>query len=440
MYIYKYKMKDSKPKVKSIKRLCSSKSIATPFFLVDADAIEKNLLILKKIKQKTECKILLAQKAFSMYSLYPLISRYLDGVCASGLYEAKLGHEEFRKEVHTYQPAYRDSEFKEILKLSSHIVFNTIGQYRAFASACMMHEKQSINASGKKESNNDQDERTNLKIGLRVNPEKSPPNVKYTCYDPCTQNSRLGEKQHNMIDSCFRGKGRITGLHFHALCENNSEDFHHVLAEFEKKFDHYIDIVEWVNFGGGQLITSKEYDINHLIRLINSFKKRHPNIKQIYLEPGEAVVLNSGFLCATVLDVIKNKKDADKDCKIKHSSKDEMIAILDISAETHIPDALITRNDNCPYTPPVLGECKDGKYTYLFSGISCAAGDYIRNYSFNNQLKRTNRIIFLDMAHYSMVKTSTFNGVKLPDIYVHKKGTIKKIRSFGYSDFKDRLS
>ncbi|MCX6774383.1 MAG: carboxynorspermidine decarboxylase [Candidatus Micrarchaeota archaeon] len=375
----------------------------TPYFIIDENAIEDNLRILDDVQKKAGCRILLALKAYSMYSTFPLIRKYLYGVCASGLNEAKLGKEEFGKEVHTYSPGFTEDDFPGIMKCSSHIVFNSFSQYEKFKP--MLKGK-------------------DIKVGLRVNPEKSVAGSKFGVYDPCTKDSRLG-----ITADHFNGKslGGITGLHFHCLCEQGVEPLEKVLKEFQKKFDPYIRKMTWVNFGGGHHITKKDYDRKKLVKLILDFKKRYPNIKQVYLEPGEAVVLNSGKMVVSVLDILHNRKE---------------IAIVDTSIESHILDALITRKEPSPFVPEILGAGVPGEYKhdYLLGGVSCAAGDVIGEYSFRKKLKVGDKITFLDMAHYTMVKTSTFNGVNLPAIMLKgKNGKTRTIRKFGYSDFRERL-
>lgn len=382
-------------------------SIKTPAFIVDLETLEKNLKILRDIEKKAGCKILLALKAFSMYSTFNIMRNYLCGVCASGLNEARLGYEEFGKEVHTYCPAFSDDEFSQIIKYSDHIIFNSINQLEHFLPA--------IEKSKKK-----------IHVGLRVNPEVSAKGVKYHVYNAATRSSRLGVIADNLKGKDLNG---ITGIHFHALCEQGADALEEVLDAFEKKFGDLIKKMSWINFGGGHLITADDYDREKLVRLITEFKKRHPNIKEVYLEPGEAHALNAGILAATVLDIVHNDND---------------MAILDVSTECHLPDVMFTRHEPKPYLPQALGAkigSKEGdfKYSYTLGGVSCAAGDVIAEYSFEKKLDVGDKIVFLDAAIYSMVKTSTFNGVNLPSINVYKDGKIKAIKKFGYKDFKERL-
>jgi len=376
--------------------------LETPCFVADEELIEKNLKILKDVQDKADCRIILALKAFSMFSTFPLIRKYLHGICASGLHEARLGKEEFQKEVHTYAPAFKDEEFEEVVNYSDHIVFNSLSQFKKF------REK----LKGKK-------------AGIRINPEVCLKTSKFTAYDPCSKNSRLGIKLSDMPEKL---DAEITGLHFHALCEQDAEDLEEVLKVFERNFDKYIKQISWINFGGGHHITRENYNIDKLISLIKNFRKKYPNIKQIYLEPGEAIVLNAGYLVARVLDIVRNEKE---------------IAILDCSAETHMPDIMITRHDKSPYIPPIMnaGEPGENKYEYTLAGVSCAAGDIIADYSFKNKLKIGDKVVFEDALLYNMVMTSTFNGVQLPAIYIiEKSGNLRLVKKFGYHDFKSKLS
>ncbi len=367
--------------------------INTPAYVVDEEKIIRNLEILKKIKEEAGCKILLAQKAFSMFSLYPLIEQYLDGTTASGLYEARLGREEFKGEVHVFSPAFRDDEFDEIVNYSDHIVFNSPAEVLRF------HER----AKGKS-------------LGLRVNPECSTQDK--AIYDPCAKGSRLGTTLKNFDPAVL---SLIDGLHFHTLCEQSADALEITLRAFEEKFGKYLKGLRWVNFGGGHHITRDDYDRELLIRLVRGFKERYKT--EVYLEPGEAIALNAGYLVTRVLDVVNNGID---------------VAILDTSAACHMPDVL-----EMPYRPPLSGSGEKGEkaYDYRLSSATCLAGDVIGDYSFDTPLKRGDTLVFLDMAIYSMVKNNTFNGMRLPDIGVlDRDGRYRIIKSFGYEDFKERLS
>ncbi len=372
-----------------------SSNLNTPYFLVDEKSLVKNLEILKSVKESTGCRILLAQKAFSMYYTYPLISKYLDGTTASGLYEARLGSEKFNGETHVFSPAFREDEFDEVLKYADDIVFNSTAQIRKFGEKAKMCGKS---------------------IGLRVNPECSTQEG-HAIYDPCAAGSRLGCTLSQLDESVIP---MLDGLHFHTLCEQNSDALEKTAIEFEKKFGKYLDKMKWVNFGGGHHITRNDYDINQLENIIKYFKNKYD--LEVYLEPGEAVVLNAGFLKTSVLEIVENG--------IK-------TAILDSSAACHMPDVI-----EMPYRPPLegAGEANEKEYTYRLGGCTCLAGDVIGDYSFDAPLKEGDVLIFEDMALYTMVKTNTFNGMKLPDIvYRNLDGEEILVKSFGYEDFFSRL-
>lgn len=371
--------------------------LPTPCFLVDENRLVQNLAVLRDVADRTGAKILLAQKAFSMFSVYPLLREYLAGTTASGLYEARLGHEEFGGETHVYSPAYAEGEFQEILHYADHIVFNSFNQWKAYGSLAR--------AAGKS-------------CGLRVNPECSTQPAEHAIYDPCSPGSRLGITEANFQPQLLTG---IDGLHFHTLCEQNADDLVRTVAAFEERFGEYMEGMKWLNLGGGHHITRDDYDVELLVKCINDLRAKY-NV-QIYLEPGEAVVLNAGYLVSTVLEVMKNGKE---------------IAILDTSAACHMPDVL-----EMPYRPPVFRADEPGKkaFTYLLTGRSCLAGDVIGEYSFDNTLRPGDQVVFEDMALYTMVKTNTFNGVPLPLIAIRRAdGTDEAVRMFDYEDFKNRLS
>jgi len=371
--------------------------LPTPCYVVDQAILERNLEILDSVQKRSGCKIIMALKGFAMFSVFPIIRRYLQGIAASSVDEARLGFEEFGKEVHVCAPAYRDSEFNELLNFSSHIVFNSFSQWDRFKSIPRVQKKEVL-------------------CGIRVNPEHS--EVKIPIYDPCRASSRLGVTRENFQTGNLEG---ITGLHFHNLCELNADALARTLPVFEKSFGELLTEMQWVNFGGGHHITRHDYDVELLCRLINDFRGRYP--VEVYLEPGEAIALNSGVLVSTVLDIIHNKMD---------------IAILDTSAAAHMPDVL-----EMPYQPEITGAGKAGKYphTYRLGGVTCLAGDVIGDYSFPEPLHVGSKLVFLDMAHYTMVKNNTFNGIRLPSIAIQdSQKQIRIVREFTYQDYRNRLS
>ncbi len=372
--------------------------MATPVYLLDETLIEENMRIMQYVKDRTGCRMLHALKAYASFATFPMMRRYLEGVCASGLHEARLGSEEFKKEVHTFAAAYSGKEIGQILKRSDVIIFNSFHQLRQYGPIAR--------ARG-------------VEIGLRVDPGHS--EVAAEMYNPCGPNSRLGVVCNAFKEEFQAHREMVDGLHFHAMCEQNSDVLERILRSFEKLYGQYIRRLKWVNFGGGHHITRDDYDLERLIRLINAFKKRYG--VQVYLEPGEASVLNAGVLISTVLDIVKNNME---------------IAIMDASAEAHMPDVLLM-----PYRPHVMGSAPAGRkrYTYRLAGPSCLAGDVVGDYSFDKPLKRGDRLIFADMALYSIVKNTTFNGINLPDIAVIREGgKIEAVRRFGYRDYRNRQS
>ncbi|MFA6636420.1 MAG: carboxynorspermidine decarboxylase [Candidatus Omnitrophota bacterium] len=375
----------------------SSKIPNTPCYVVDESLLKKNLEVLSRVQKISGVRIILALKGFAMFSTFPLIKKYLEGVSASSLNEARLGREEFGKEVHVCAPAYREDEFGELLRYADHIVFNSVPQWNRFKEQLKKNPK--------------------VKAGLRINPEHS--EVRVPLYDPCSPGSRLGITLKEFAMADLDG---ITGLHFHTLCELNSDSLERTLEVFENKFANVIGKMEWVNFGGGHHITRHDYDVDRLCGAIKKFREKYP--VTVYLEPGEAIALNTGYLVSSVLDVMRNEID---------------IAILDTSAAAHMPDVL-----EMPYRPEIQGAGKPGEfeYTYRLGGMSCLAGDIIGDYSFKEPLKPGDRLVFLDMAHYTMVKNNTFNGVALPSIgiYYPEKNETRIVRKFDYSDFRNRLS
>ncbi len=373
------------------------KSLKTPVYIMDESLLKKNLETLKYVIDKTGCKILLAQKAFSMFSVYPLIGKYLQGTTASSLYEAKLGREEMEGEVHIFSPAYKEEEMGEILSLCDHIVFNSFSQWGKY--------KEIVRNSSR-----------HISCGIRINPEYS--EIETDMYNPCFTGSRMGVTLSQFKPEELEG---IDGLHFHTMCEQNSDVLKRTLAVVDEKFGQYISKMKWLNFGGGHHITRKDYDLETLIECILFIKNKYHI--EVYLEPGEAVALNTGFLVTRVLDTMHNGMD---------------LAILDTSAACHMPDVL-----EMPYRPEVISAGKPGEYayTYRLGGPTCLSGDIIGDYSFEEPLKVGDTLVFCDMGHYTMVKNNTFNGMGLPSIalWSEEKGT-EIIKEFGYEDFKMRLS
>ena len=380
--------------------------LPTPCYVVDEDRLEENLKILAGVMEETGCRILLAQKAFSAYGLYPLIGKYLNGTTASGLFEARLGrqemalHPELRErnlETHVFSAAYREDEFQEIAGLCDHVVFNSFAQLEKFR---------------------DTARKMGAGIGLRINPECSTQEG-HAIYDPCSPGSRLGITADQFSEEKLSG---VEGLHFHTLCEQDADDLERTLDAVEEKFGRYLSLpqMKWLNFGGGHHITRKDYQIPLLIRCIRRIKERYG--LQVYLEPGEAVALNAGYLLTRVLDVVENGGVS--------------IAILDTSAACHMPDVL-----EMPYRPPLKDSGMPGEkaYTFRLAGPTCLAGDVIGDYSFDEPLKVGQELVFQDMAIYSMVKNNTFNGMPLPDIAFMRQGECRIWKQFGYENFKCRL-
>ncbi len=377
------------------------KRLPSPCFVVDEVAVERNLSILKNVADVSGAKVLAALKAFSMWSLGPLTANYLSGTCASGLHEAKLGHEQYGGEVHVFAAAYCEADVIELLEFAHHIVFNSCGQWLRFRDICLAAQAK----------------RPELHFGLRINPEHSEGAV--PIYDPCAPGSRLGITLSELDETVLDG---ITGLHFHTLCEQGFEPLARTVAAVEAKFGHLLPQMKWVNFGGGHHITADGYNINGLVELVRDFMARHQ--VQVYLEPGEAVAIGTGILSCEVLDITFNQLNQ---------------AILDTSATCHMPDTL-----EMPYRPDITGagEADQFAYTYRLGGLTCLAGDVIGDYSFEQPLEIGQRIIFEDMSHYTMVKTTTFNGTKLPALALWNSTTdqLRVVKTFGYEDFKNRLS
>ena len=369
--------------------------VPTPCYIVDESALVRNLEILRGVRERTGAKILLAQKAFSCYHVYPLIAEYLDGTACSGLFEARLGYEEMGKENHVFSAAYRDNEFDEIVSYCGHIIFNSFSQLDRY--------RDRVLKAGKK-------------IGLRINPEFSTQEG-HEIYDPCSPASRLGITRKNFRTDDLAG---VTGLHMHTLCEQNSDDLESTLNALIEKFADILEKMEWINLGGGHHITRPDYDIPRLERCIRLLQDRFG--LEVFLEPGEAIALNAGYLVTEVLDLTEN---------------DMPIAILDTSAACHMPDVL-----EMPYRPPLRNSGVQGEkpYSYRLGSQTCLAGDSIGVYSFDEPLRIGDRLVFEDMAIYSMVKNNTFNGMPMPSILLLKSGgNTETLRGFGYEDFRGRL-
>lgn len=384
-----------------------SARVPSPCFVIDKAAVEDNLKILNRVQRESGAKVLGALKAFSCWSLAPLFKQYLSGTCASGLHEARLGREEFGGEVHCYSAAYKETDLIEILKIADHVLFNSFTQWSRFKSLALAAQQA----------------RPELKFGIRINPEHSEGEVEL--YDPCAPCSRMGvpiaQFERALADDPALLDG-ISGLHFHTLCQQDLPPLQRTLAAVEEKFGRYFSRIKWINFGGGHHISREDYQVDELIETVKSFMARHQ--LQVYLEPGEAVAIRSGVMIAEVLDITWNTMAQ---------------AILDTSATCHMPDVL-----EMPYRADILGAGMPNEFahTYRLGGMTCLAGDVIGDYSFAQPLQVGQRLMFDDMAHYTMVKTTTFNGINLPAIAIWDSRTdeLNVIREFGYADFKQRLS
>ena len=383
-------------------------TLQTPCYVIDEKKLKDNLRILHEIEQETGCHILLAQKAFSAFALYPFIGQYISGTTASGLYEARLGREEMGKENHVFAPAFKDADMPELVQICDHIVFNSVAQYERHRETVARYNQSKTGG-------------VHCSIGIRVNPECSTQGD-HAIYDPCAKGSRLGVTKA-LFDKAFEGRlpEDVEGLHFHTLCEQNADDLMTTFEAFEQKFGTYLSQIKWLNLGGGHHITRADYDRKALKELICRIKDTYG--VTVYLEPGEAIALNAGYLVTEVLDIVHNDLD---------------ILILDASAACHMPDVL-----EMPYRPPLKDGYEAGEkpYTYRLSSMTCLAGDVIGDYSFEHKIQVGDRLVFEDMAIYSMVKNNTFNGIPLPDIVLLQEDkTTKIIKRFGYEDFKGRLS
>ncbi|MGD0585186.1 MAG: carboxynorspermidine decarboxylase [Oryzomonas sp.] len=370
----------------------------SPAYVVDLGRLRHNLAILDEVQKRSGARILMALKAFAMWSVFPIIRETLQGVCASSPWEARLGREEFGREVHSFSAAFKESDVAELLSISNHLVFNSFNQLERFRP---LWEK----------------EKGRVSIGLRVNPEHSEGHT--AMYDPCAPASRLGIPRAEFDGRSLEG---VEGLHFHTLCEQLFEPLERTARTFEEKFGQFLPAMKWLNLGGGHHITREGYDLDGLVELVTYFREKYQ--VEVYLEPGEAIAIGTGILVGEVLDVVYNELN---------------IAILDVSATCHMPDIL-----EMPYRPGIKDgfDPGDKAHTYRLGGPSCLAGDVIGDWSFDQPLKAGDRLAFLDMAHYTMVKTTTFNGIQHPAIctFEPQTGQLKVVRSFGYEDFKSRLS
>lgn len=377
------------------------KKIPSPSFVLEEARLRQNLEVIARVQREADVQIILAFKGFAMWSAFPIVREYVHGATASSLHEARLCFEEMKAKSHTYAVAYLPKEFGKILKYSSHVTFNSIAQWRKYQKRVLNHLEK-------------------VSPGIRVNPGWSP--VGTALYNPASPGSRLGEPLEN-----FKGKlpEGVEGLHFHVLCESTSHDLEKVLEHFEAQFGAFLPLLKWVNFGGGHLMTRAGYDVAHLISVLKAFRKRWPHL-QVILEPGSAFAWDAGVLVATVLDIVKNEGIR--------------TAILDVSFTAHMPDTL-----EMPYRPRVQGAKenveKGDKNVYRLGGVSCLSGDFMEGYAFEKPLKIGQKIVFEDMIHYTMVKTSTFNGVTHPNIAILRpEGNLDIIRRFAYRDYRNRLS
>lgn len=373
-------------------------SLRSPAFVVDLDRLEANCRLLAQVQRDSGAKILLALKGFATWSTFDVIRPHLAGTTASGPFEARLGRKEFGGEVHVYAPAFSARDMEECLTICDHVIFNSWSQWQRFRARC--EAARSVRQ---------------IDFGLRLNPEHS--EVQVPLYDPCRPGSRLGITAEHLRDADLTG---ISGLHFHTLCELNSDALERTLAVVEEKWGHLLGQMKWVNFGGGHHITRPDYDVERLVRLVRQFREKYGVV--VYLEPGEAIALNAGVLVAEVLDIIDNRGK---------------IAILDVSATAHMPDVL-----EMPYRPRIVGAGEPGEkpHDYELGGVTCLAGDVIGRYSFERPLQVGDRLVFEDMAIYTMVKTTMFNGVRHPDIVLARGASTRLAREFGYEDYRDRLS
>ena len=369
--------------------------IPSPSYVLEEEKLIKNLILLKHVQDEAGIHIICALKGFSFHKVFPLVKKYLHGATSSSFHEAKLVFDEMKVKAHTYCPVYLPHEFDEIQNISSHITFNSLTQFELYKSKM----------------------RNDITYGLRVNPGYS--EIETDLYNPASPNSRLGISRYLLTDQLPQG---IEGIHFHALCENTSYTLERVLESFIKLYHPLIQQAKWLNFGGGHLITRKDYEPDHLIKILKEFKAKYPNIEEIILEPGSAVGWQTGVLVSTIQDIVPGG--------------DFPTVMLDVSFTCHMPDCL-----EMPYKPAVLNTVEKSRYEYNLGGMSCLAGDFMGTWCFGNELKTGDKIVFDDMIHYTMVKTSTFNGINLPNIGIWKTdNTFELVQSYGYEDYKKRLS
>ena len=372
-------------------------TVPSPCYVVDTRLLERNAQILGRVRREAGVHVLAALKAFSLWKAFPVLAPYLDGACASGPWEAQLAREEFGKEVHTYAPAFSDQDMAETLRFTDHLVFNSPAQLARHLPA--------VRACGRP-----------ITCGIRINPEYA--EVEVDLYNPCALGSRLGSRREVLGKTLPEG---VDGLHFHVMCQQGCDVLARVLERVEARFGDLLPHLKWINFGGGHHITVEGYDVDGLIALLRAFRARHPHL-EVYLEPGEALAINTGVLVTTVLDVVSNGVE---------------VGILDCSATAHMPDVL-----EMPYRPTIHGATDAGTtpYTYRLGGPTCLAGDVLGDWSFPAPLVPGQRLVIADMAHYTMVKTSFFNGVRHPSIALWDGKTLNVVRTFGYQDYRDRLA
>lgn len=379
--------------------------IPSPCFVLEERLLRRNLEIMRRVQQESGAKIICALKGYAMFSTFGLVRQYLPGTTASSLNEARLGYREFGGEVHAYSPAYVPSEFGELMEYCGHITFNSLSQLARYRTELADHQAR----TGKK-----------IEAALRINPEYA--EVATDLYNPCVPGSRLGVIASQLGDTLPEG---ISGLHFHTLCESSSESLQRTLEAVEQRFGHLLRQATWLNMGGGHAITRQGYNLDLLIALVRSLYERYPNLKEIILEPGSAVGWETGYLVASVLDIVEN-----------HGIE---IAMLDVSFSAHMPDCI-----EMPYKPKILGASMEpvpGQHAYRMGGMTCLAGDYMTEYSFEKPLEVGDKLVFNDMIHYTMVKTTTFNGVNLPNIGIWQENdAFRLVKTFGYESYADRLS